>query len=138
MTVIQQDPVLFKGSLKFNLDPFNKVDDSEIESLCKRAGLEKLMARANTAPEDERGVNLRISEGGSNLSQGEKQLICICRAVLRKSKIVVLDEATANIDVNTEEIIQQLIKKDFKDATVLTIAHRLNTIINSDKVLVLS
>ena len=79
-----------------------------------------------------------IDENGSNLSSGEKQLICICRAILRKNKVVLLDEATANIDIVTEEKIQKLITLEFKDATVITSAHRLNTIINSDKVLVLS
>jgi ABC-type multidrug transport system fused ATPase/permease subunit len=81
---------------------------------------------------------MMITENGSNLSSGEKQLICICRAILRKSKIVILDEATANIDVLLEQRIQTLIAKEFRDATMITIAHRLNTIINSDRVLVLS
>jgi len=81
---------------------------------------------------------MKIAEGGSNLSAGEKQLICICRAILRKNKIIVLDEATANIDIVTEEKIQKLIESEFRESTVITIAHRLNTIIKSDKVLVLS
>jgi ABC-type multidrug transport system fused ATPase/permease subunit len=81
---------------------------------------------------------MKIAEGGSNLSVGEKQLICICRAVLRKNKIVILDEATANIDLVTEQKILKLISEEFVGATVLTIAHRLNTIIESDMVLVLS
>lgn len=81
---------------------------------------------------------MKITEGGKNLSSGEKQLICICRAILRKNKIVILDEATANIDVVTEQKIQKLIKEEFTESTVITIAHRLNTIIKSDKVLVLS
>ena len=80
---------------------------------------------------------MKISEGGSNLSTGERQLICICRAILRKNKVVVLDEATANIDIVTEEKIQRLIEAEFRESTVITIAHRLNTIIKSDKVLVL-
>lgn len=80
----------------------------------------------------------RIAEGGSNLSAGERQLLCICRAILRKNRIVVLDEATSNIDLVTEEKIQSLIETQFKESTVITIAHRLNTIIKSDKVLVLS
>ena len=138
MTVITQDSVLFKGSLRFNLDPFGTVTDSEIEQLCTRAGLGPLMERASSAPESERGVNLHIAEGGENLSQGEKQLVCICRAALRKSKIFILDEATANIDVNTETVIQKLIAEEFSQSTVITIAHRLNTIIESDRVLVLS
>ncbi len=72
------------------------------------------------------------------MSAGEKQLICICRAILRKNKVVVLDEATANIDIVTEKKIQKLINEEFTSSTVITIAHRLNTIMNSDKVLVLS
>ena len=81
---------------------------------------------------------MKITEGGKNLSSGERQLICICRAILRKNKIVILDEATANIDVVTEQKIQKLIKEEFTESSVITIAHRLNTIIKSDKVLVLS
>ena len=81
---------------------------------------------------------MKIAEGGANLSTGEKQLICICRAILRKNKVVVLDEATANIDIVTEEKIQRLIEEQFRESTVITIAHRLNTIIKSDRVLVLS
>lgn len=79
-----------------------------------------------------------LDEGGANLSSGERQLICICRAILRRSKVVILDEATANIDVVTEQKIQELIQTQFKDSTMITIAHRLNTIIQSDKVMVLS
>jgi ABC-type multidrug transport system fused ATPase/permease subunit len=78
-----------------------------------------------------------IKENGTNLSVGERQLICICRAILRKNKVVILDEATSNIDIVTEKKIQSLINDNFKESTVLTIAHRLNTIINSDKILLL-
>lgn len=81
---------------------------------------------------------MKITEGGKNLSSGERQLICICRAILRKNRIVILDEATANIDVVTEQKIQTLIHEEFRTSTVITIAHRLNTIIKSDYVLVLS
>jgi len=83
-------------------------------------------------------MELRIDEGGSNLSVGEKQLVCICRAILRKNKIVILDEATANIDVVTEQKILSLINEEFQESTVITIAHRLNTIMKSDIVLLLS
>ena len=86
----------------------------------------------------EKGLLLELEEGGANLSSGERQLICICRAILRKSKVVILDEATANIDVVTEQKIQALIQTQFKESTMITIAHRLNTIIQSDKVMVLS
>ena len=82
-------------------------------------------------------MDLVIEENGANLSVGERQLICICRAILRNSKLVILDEATANIDVVSEQTIQRLISEELKDATVLIIAHRLNTIISSDMILVL-
>ena len=81
---------------------------------------------------------MELTENGKNLSSGERQLICICRAILRKSPLVILDEATSNIDVLTEQKIQSLIQSEFSESTVLTIAHRLNTIMNSDKISVLS
>ena len=84
------------------------------------------------------GIYFKITEAGSNLSAGERQLICICRAILRKNRVVILDEATANIDIVTEKMIQELIEQEFASSTVITIAHRINTIIRSDKVLVLS
>merc|ERR1719198_2101572 len=93
---------------------------------------------ANKEIEDDSLLNFRVQAGGENLSSGEKSLVCICRAVLRKNKIVVLDEATANIDIVTEQTIQKLIKESFKDCTMIVVAHRLQTIIESDKVLVLN
>jgi len=101
VTTIPQDPTLFKGTLRFNIDPFNKVSDEKIDALLEKAGLTELLKY-------ESGTYLRdmmIEESGNNLSAGEKQLICICRAVLRKAKVVVFDEATANIDVLTEHKI---------------------------------
>ena len=82
-------------------------------------------------------MNYQIQAGGGNLSSGEKSLICICRAILRENKIVILDEATANIDIETEQVIQKLIKESFKNCTMIVVAHRLQTIIESDRVLVL-
>merc|ERR1711904_2533 len=83
------------------------------------------------------GIYYKLNDGGDCLSMGEKQLVCICRAILRKNKIVVLDEATANIDIVTEQTIQKLMKESFKDCTMIVVAHRLQTIIESDRVLVL-
>jgi len=132
ITIIPQDPTLFEGTLRFNLDPVGSIPDSELLRMANKASLEDLITR------DDKGLDQKIEDGGKNLSSGEKQLICIIRAILRKNKIVLMDEATANIDIKTEQIIQKLINEEFADSTVLTIAHRLNTIINSDRVLVLS
>jgi ATP-binding cassette subfamily C (CFTR/MRP) protein 1 len=126
ITIIPQDPNLFEGSLKFNLDPENKCTDVEILGMVSKAMLQDLW-----------DSNKEIAQNGENLSSGEKQLICICRAILRKNKIILMDEATANIDIKTEEIIQKLITEEFKDSTVITIAHRLNTIQSCDKVIIL-
>ena len=101
--------------------------------LLDRAGLGELASKQGSSDI----LSLEITENGENLSSGEKSLICICRAILRKNKVVILDEATANIDLCTEQKIQSLISEEFKECTVLTIAHRLQTIINSDKILVL-
>ena len=132
ITIIPQDPTLFNGTLRFNLDPQGIYTDQDLLELTSQAALDKLIAR------DDKGLDQLIEEHGQNLSSGEKQLLCICRAILKQNKVVLMDEATANIDIKTEQVIQRLIKEKFKDSTVITIAHRLNTIINSDKVLVLS
>lgn len=126
ITIIPQDPTLFEGSLRFNLDPESRCSESEIVRLVRKAMLQDLW-----------DSNKEIAQNGENLSSGQKQLICICRAILRKNKIILMDEATANIDINTEEIIQKLITEEFIESTVITIAHRLNTIQSSDKVIIL-
>lgn len=99
ITVIPQDPTLFNGTLRFNLDPENLVSDSRIIELLNKAKLDELLAK------DQLGLEQEITENGQNLSSGERQLICICRAILRSSKVVILDEATSNIDVITEQKI---------------------------------
>ncbi|XP_014278687.1 multidrug resistance-associated protein 1 [Halyomorpha halys] len=131
LTIIPQDPVLFSGSLRINLDPFDNYSDDEV---WRALELSHLKAFVTELPA---GLQHEMSEGGENLSVGQRQLICLARALLRKTKILILDEATAAVDLETDDFIQRTIRSEFADCTVLTIAHRLNTIMDSDRVLVL-
>ncbi|KAK2189924.1 hypothetical protein NP493_93g01033 [Ridgeia piscesae] len=131
LTIIPQDPVLFTGPLRMNLDPFNQYTDEEVWRSLEHAYLKDYVMSLPS------GLQYDCAEGGENLSVGQRQLVCLARALLRKSKILVLDEATAAIDLETDDLIQKTIRTEFADSTVITIAHRINTIMDYDRVLVL-
>ena len=131
ITIIPQDSTLMTGTLRYNIDPLGIHKTEEIIDVMTKIGFHYILEH------HPQGLEQNIVENGGNLSIGEKQLICITRAILRKSKIVIMDEATASIDFKTEEIIQKAVNELLRDSTLITIAHRIKTVVNSDKILVL-
>ena len=128
ISVIPQDPTLMKGTLRENLDPLGKTKDKIMINKLKLLELDYLLK--------ENGLDFLVKDNGNNLSAGERQLICIVRSMLRKSKIIVMDEATSSIDYKSEKIIQKAVLNTLKDSTVITIAHRIKTIIEYDRIFV--
>lgn len=131
MSVIPQSPVLFSGwTIRENLDPFDQHSSERIIDAIADVQLQDIY---NELPE---GLNTVVADGGNNFSVGQRQLLCVARAILQNNKILVLDEPTANVDARTDHLLQQAVASSFPGATVIAIAHRLETIIDYDRILV--
>ena len=130
LSVIPQTPVLFAASIRDNLDPFKLSTDEELIQALEEVQLKDIIL------EYENGIYTEVKGDGIILSAGQKQLLCLARVVIRKNRIIMMDEATANVDNETDRIIQETIKNKFENCTLLVIAHRIRTIIQSDKIIV--
>jgi ATP-binding cassette, subfamily C (CFTR/MRP), member 1 len=143
LAIIPQDPVLFQGTIRSNLDPFGQHDDAHLWESLRRAHLvEGELSLARSSDSDERlsrfHLDQSVDDEGLNFSLGQRQLLAMARALVRKARIIIMDEATSSVDFETDQKIQNTIKAEFKGATLLTIAHRLRTILNYDRIAVMS
>ena len=138
ISIVPQEPFLLEGTLKTNLDPLNLYSETEIDDILKNVKLYEMLEHDKGNKDTLiNGINTKIKEYGNNLSFGCRQLLCVARAILRKSKIIILDEATSSVDQKTEDIITNAVDNMFKDSTVITIAHRINTVKSCDRVIVM-
>lgn len=154
LAIIPQDPVLFSGTVRSNLDTFDEHSDNELRDALRRVHLipetegvlSDMASSGSTTPVDSnnnidgnifRRLSSKISEGGLNLSQGQRQLLCLARAIVSRAKIMILDEATSAVDMETDKAIQRSIREDFRDSTLIVIAHRLSTVADFDMILVM-
>lgn len=131
MALIPQDALMFSGSIRQNLDPLSRHSDSELLHALDQVELGSVVSKAG-------GLAGVVAEEGKDWSQGQRQLLCIARALLRRCNVVMLDEATASCDIETDEMVQRLIRKVFAECTVITVAHRIRTIMDSDYIMVLN